>query len=1502
MDNVPVQKRRRIGMTNSVVVLALLCASATTAQATGLSASCPWTTPYSVSEAFGATTYKDPTTSAVGWGSGYLRLPLRAGAFPSRSIQRMEERVLATVGGDFNNDAYDDLIVLSDAGGSCHLDFAPNDKASGLAVGTPAIATCTSTSGGVLAAGDIDGDGLLDFVYATVTNPANAGTITSAILYRNTGVVSGKPTFSTTDITTILQTASVSWHLGGSELALADWNGDGRADLLVLSSSGTTNQVLLFKASASFGIASTPQVLVTDAGIHTPIASSSQAATGGYSCPPGVSRGGTVIMPGDFNKDGLMDVVVSSVSEDTLKVWLQNPDGTMSRGVTPPKGVAGALVGAVRDLDSDGNLDLAILTSGNDCGGNKALLWLYYGDGLGGFAPGSKMPRQLATVGLGGTFMAVLDVNHDYAPDVIAGLLSSKGRYKYYNNSASTTVYSTTATATSKKVSSVDPAADGIVAVVINTFVTSNASAPNSIAFQMSNDGGVNWETLTAAELAGAEHDFTHFGTDLRWRAILTAPASTLTGTDAVYAPGAQMSTPMQLTSLSFTYYTVQQHDYSRSGLSYGLTKTATGSPLELLFGASFTYPGYKSKLTAYNISALTAQSSAGLQQVDTILPVLWEAGDKLKTKTAASRTIYTAYPATTYTNSVSLGSRVAVNLAALGTTQTSTLAQAMGITGLTNADQQALLTFILGGMGATDGSKLYDVGHSSPVFIGAPTGDANYLTTGSNADYAGFKTAKKDRKNVVLIGANDGMLHAFDAVTGDELWAYIPYNLLTKLQTQRTLDANSVASYVHRTFVDGTISVQDIYSTSDNAWHTMAVVGQAQGQGGSGNNYYFALDLTDPSSPIPRWEFGDGWVSPTQGCDTSQSCVTSYTAVCTDIAGTCSGSCIAGDSVFKVSGGLGRVEAENYDTELTSTSSPSVDWVIDTNTYTGYTGTAFVKPNTTSASACSSGSQCTVMTYRFLLDVAGTYYAWFRMFPPTTASSKISWGMDDVWVETLSASSPMGTWRWNNSNAGFALSPGIHTMNLWMNDSKVGVDTVVLQTSKSNSQKPNDTDPETCGTSCDQNCVTNANTVCGTTGGEWPSCGIGAGLQCCPGTGTRGFCWASGTCPAVDSMTGETWSPPAMGRIRKASNGIKWVAFFASGYNNRSSSAAINVGRSVYAVDAYTGQQMGQWDFTDLTYDATTNPSTIDNTIPGGATLVDADNDGYVDRLFVGDLEGRLWKLNTAKAITLDSNEVMNSNDYATCVLFDAGNPDQGATRRWAPIITKPAVALLTQSGGVYQPNVYFGTGGDDRAPDSALYRFYSVRDTDAASGCRSTPILERNLSLDSLEWVVGDGYTNSSPKVLLSPSNGEGDTGDRYWSDPVIVNGTTVYFASLNGKIESVNPCINLTGLGSKVYAYAIKDYRDSTGALHYYPGQSVLTTSWLQAAGKIRRAAVVRAPSMETVARPVSGINAGKTDVFLQSYSSTGAPRIDRVTDQGAGQSRPRLRALWWREVPL
>ncbi|WP_296289668.1 PilC/PilY family type IV pilus protein [Pseudomonas sp.] len=103
-----------------------------------------------------------------------------------------------------------------------------------------------------------------------------------------------------------------------------------------------------------------------------------------------------------------------------------------------------------------------------------------------------------------------------------------------------------------------------------------------------------------------------------------------------------------------------------------------------------------------------------------------------------------------------------------------------------------------------------------------------------------------QQRAPLVAVGANDGMLHGFDARDGRELFAYVPAVVLSHLRELAD------PGYTHRYYVDGSPVVGNAWLGEQ--WRTLLV-----GSTGAGGNSVFALDVSDPERVHPGsvlWEF----------------------------------------------------------------------------------------------------------------------------------------------------------------------------------------------------------------------------------------------------------------------------------------------------------------------------------------------------------------------------------------------------------------------------------------------------------------------------------------------------------------------------------------------------------------------------------------------------------------------------------------------------------------------
>ncbi len=140
----------------------------------------------------------------------------------------------------------------------------------------------------------------------------------------------------------------------------------------------------------------------------------------------------------------------------------------------------------------------------------------------------------------------------------------------------------------------------------------------------------------------------------------------------------------------------------------------------------------------------------------------------------------------------------------------------------------------------------LGDIINSDPIYVGSQ----DYGYASELPSYSAFLTSKSSRRPMLYLGANDGMLHGFDANStgtgGQEVFAYIPNAIMPNLSNLTS------PSYSHKYFVDGMSGTGDVYY--GGAWHTILA-----GTTGAGGRAVFALDVTSPNSfgaSSALWEF----------------------------------------------------------------------------------------------------------------------------------------------------------------------------------------------------------------------------------------------------------------------------------------------------------------------------------------------------------------------------------------------------------------------------------------------------------------------------------------------------------------------------------------------------------------------------------------------------------------------------------------------------------------------
>ena len=827
-------------------------------------------------ESFDTTTYKDPASSVDHWGEGYITLNKLGSNFDITNPQHIPVWINTVTANDFDLDGWPDLIGSSSSYSNV-LAFVKNQGVNG-DIGTFEITQWIDGSDGAgglptlgvqgapidtsghcgMTSGDYDDDGDFDFLF--ISSDGDSPYAPKRIwLYENQIVDSG-----VLDFVQIDKTAAWSGLLKGiawsaTMMQTIDFDGDGDLDILMGNTDGEV--VMLRNNQKNRALTHNLKftiVPVLDAGWGL--------------------RGVSTVAVQDFDGDGDMDIIVGSVNYPDLKYYKNDGSGNFSLYITyqAPSFDGAATCTITADFDKDGDFDLVVGTDnwnyspgGEDIGGQC----FYFRNSGGDFVRTWKFDNRPIVYDFD------LAIYWDYDQDgdddfLIADGNHSETYYLFINHLAD--VYNLEGTALSLNVSPIlNPQEHAITKVQLTNIdqkVMGGSGLGLAVEIFVSNNDGTNWEFYARFEGNDIRnytdlhvHTFKHYGSKLRWKAILTAEDDNIPD-----YPNASYETP-RINQVDFEYTYVERREYSRTSVAATVSSEA-GENIKLIIGGTFYYPGWQGHLRAYNVSGMALMDSSytelrtvtrpdlsessGRELVAEGVEILWDAGVELDLRSPDSRDIYTALPTGGGNNQMRV-EFIAANEALLGP-----------LLDDVNSDNVGLINFVRG-----EGRywKLGDINHSNPAVVGPPNGNPGL----KGAGYEDFVTTWSDRAKVLYVGANDGMLHCFSLLTGEELWGFIPYNLLPKLKNMWAVDEASADRYFLRdVYVDGSPAVADVQIGGD--WKTVLICGQGPGKGsivggGITGNYYFALDVTDPADPQPLWEIthdtmGESWSIPVIG------------------------------------------------------------------------------------------------------------------------------------------------------------------------------------------------------------------------------------------------------------------------------------------------------------------------------------------------------------------------------------------------------------------------------------------------------------------------------------------------------------------------------------------------------------------------------------------------------------------------------------------------------------
>jgi type IV pilus assembly protein PilY1 len=254
----------------------------------------------------------------------------------------------------------------------------------------------------------------------------------------------------------------------------------------------------------------------------------------------------------------------------------------------------------------------------------------------------------------------------------------------------------------------------------------------------------------------------------------------------------------------------------------------------------------------------------------------------------------------------------------------------------------------------------------------------------------------------------------------------------------------------------------------------------------------------------------------------------------------------------------------------------------------------------------------------------------------------------------------------------------------------------------------------------------------------------------------------------------GQTWSAPNMGRIAcqgggTCTGGEKWVAFVGGGYDDQEDNdvpPADTKGRAVYVIDVLDGSLIKRFSNAEI--------PAMTYSIPSDIARVDTNGDGKIDRLYVGDMGGRMWRIDIGDP---------NPTSWTGRIIF-TGYP---GTKIFYP----PDVTLEV---GDYEM-LFFGTGDREHPKTTALVnRLYGVKDKNLPG-----TLTESNLTDLTLDELQAADTTEARKNEILTALGNSGGwfiqlnqySGEKCLSPSTVLNKVAYYTTFTPGAGSETDPC---------------------------------------------------------------------------------------------------------------
>ena len=251
----------------------------------------------------------------------------------------------------------------------------------------------------------------------------------------------------------------------------------------------------------------------------------------------------------------------------------------------------------------------------------------------------------------------------------------------------------------------------------------------------------------------------------------------------------------------------------------------------------------------------------------------------------------------------------------------------------------------------------------------------------------------------------------------------------------------------------------------------------------------------------------------------------------------------------------------------------------------------------------------------------------------------------------------------------------------------------------------------------------------------------------------------------------GQTWSTPGIGKIACQGGGTciegeKWAVFVGGGYDDTEDNdvpPADTKGRAVYVIDVLDGSLIKRFSNTDMTY-----------CIPSDIAKVDTNGDQKIDRLYVGDLGGRLWRFDIGDP---------NPSNWTGRIIFTGYS---GTKIFYAPDVTLEV--------GDYEM-LFFGTGDREHPKGTAVInRLYGIKDKNRSGAMTETSLYD--VTSDELQ---AEGTTQARKNEILAALESSSGwliqlyqySGEKCLSPSAVLDKVAYYTTFTPGAGGETDPC---------------------------------------------------------------------------------------------------------------